>query len=416
MTPSSVAMKQMYSMTLENKLLSEVWTRSKVSYIIDCLNRNNTEVPKYFNLNRFCVTKVNDDVILNRITQDYGFQNVLRLIPCEDAFETIWEAHIADNVHRTLLETMRIIRIDNFIELSNIETVLSLCDVCKDKMGKQIINKQCAVNIVSMTDKPVEDFKFILVYEDLGTGLVQLRPLANNSDVEIAMELYKIFADFGQPDELLVDDPSFFSVTRTKLLHKCSKFLLLGHFKIKHRHSSKKWLKHIRTLMDRLMEYLNVTHWVTLCYVLQWRINNTNLSRVSPHNLAFKNKFLEAQQIVKHITQPPIIPAGNLNHLHQEKTGHKNTEQINVSDNFYGSSTSCSEPMILEILGVSPVLTVKDMEDKTSASCKECGKEILTKLYNCQKCKSNLHLYCGHRIVAAEASIVLIVCKVCRDL
>ena len=102
------------------------------------------------------------------------------------------------------------------------------CSICvrarhrvKAKAGHQPIltrgmNVRVQLDIIDYQSMPDGPFKYVLDYQDHGTKLCQLRPLAHKSQVAVAQELVNIFCIFGPPSILQVDNGREFSHAASK--------------------------------------------------------------------------------------------------------------------------------------------------------------------------------------------------------
>jgi hypothetical protein len=102
------------------------------------------------------------------------------------------------------------------------------CSICvrarhrsKPKAGHQPIltrgmNVRVQLDIIDYQSMPDGPFKYVLDYQDHGTKLCQLRPLAHKSQVAVAQALVEIFCIFGPPSILQVDNGREFSHAASK--------------------------------------------------------------------------------------------------------------------------------------------------------------------------------------------------------
>lgn len=95
---------------------------------------------------------------------------------------------------------------------------LELCESCtlknyaqgKGLVSKPIISKgfndHVQVDLVDMQAQECEDFKFILVYQDHFTKLVQIRPLKRKTGKNVTRIIFEIFSILGPPKVLQSDN------------------------------------------------------------------------------------------------------------------------------------------------------------------------------------------------------------------
>lgn len=110
------------------------------------------------------------------------------------------------------------------------------CNVCVQKQDKFILPKACQtceVHIIAMVQtRPGETFRYLLIYVEQWTQYVVLRPLTARNDLEIAMELLKIFTQFGPPIKLTIHG---YNPTLTEKVAKTLN-ILCPYFKMKTEH------------------------------------------------------------------------------------------------------------------------------------------------------------------------------------
>ena len=62
-----------------------------------------------------------------------------------------------------------------------------------------VLRRRCQVDILDMRIQPDGEYQHILVYQDLRTNFVCLRPLKTEEPEEVADTLVDIFSVFGSP-------------------------------------------------------------------------------------------------------------------------------------------------------------------------------------------------------------------------
>lgn len=162
----------------------------------------------YQRLKRYDVTKVGDDDRLIFPASDAG-SPVRFYVETEEIFDLINQAHLATGHggrNRLLKELKK--KYKN-ITCEEIMAYLNLCRTCrkKDKVAKKgaergMIKKndsRSKIDIIDMQNQPDRGYRFILVYQDVLTKFVQLRPLQNGGPQEVADVLIDVFTTFGVP-------------------------------------------------------------------------------------------------------------------------------------------------------------------------------------------------------------------------
>ena len=149
------------------------------------------------------------------------------MIPKEDIFSTIREAHLATGhggEKRTRYEIFENRRIAN-ITNAHIRTFISLCEICqKKKYFNRTKNHRTPMSIISskfgergqvdlidLSANPSEGYKYILNYQDHLTKFVVLKPLESKNASVVAENVLDIFTTFGAPSILQCDNGLEFS-------------------------------------------------------------------------------------------------------------------------------------------------------------------------------------------------------------
>ncbi|CAH4029015.1 unnamed protein product [Pieris brassicae] len=124
----------------------------------------------------------------------------------EEVFQIIDETHISmSHAGRNKMSTELHSRFKN-ITREMINIYIELCETCQKKPSSGLKTKhansqdcttRCQVEIIGM--EPDNGYTNILIYQDLATKFIQLRPLKTQSVIEIADVLLDIFTIFGAP-------------------------------------------------------------------------------------------------------------------------------------------------------------------------------------------------------------------------
>ncbi|XP_030029457.2 uncharacterized protein LOC115446798 [Manduca sexta] len=294
------------------------WTRKWVRDIKYML----TSVPKLslskvglyhkFVKDKFEIRGVYEGSHLYRVLKTSEEEISLPVLPFEDAFDTIWQAHLACD-HGNVTEIMKLLKKSYFIDIACVREVVNVCPVCtkkntSDDALKTVFNERAQIVFLDMTSTPDGFYKYILIYIDEATGLTQLRAVTNLASTEIAMKLLNIFTDIGPPKILNIAD-SVVDYIRVMdiiniILHPCDVTL---EAKVQYNRRADE----INKLVTEWMVNEGSAHWEIGCYVVQWKINNTIGKEKTPHQLVFENyNFIESEMVNTEIGPENSGPSG----------------------------------------------------------------------------------------------------------
>ena len=142
---------------------------------------------------------------------------VVQMIPIEDFYEKLLEAHLRtghggrDRMRRFCSDKWKISR-------DSCTLFASCCRTCNRKkstvrsgvVAKHIIsdyyNKRGQVDLIDFQNCPDGEYKWLMNYRDHRTEYVHLRPLKSKEADAVAMELQRIFYEWGAPQILQSDD------------------------------------------------------------------------------------------------------------------------------------------------------------------------------------------------------------------
>lgn len=193
---------------LNQRLLARPFSCDSISKIIDRIKYNGiVSASKLYEV----IEENGKDVLIHR--RSGGNKNILRLIGAEDCFDIIVEAHIISvGIHLTREETLRNIRKRYSIAKECVDIFLEICPECRNKTilrkypmkeSKLFFGFHYRVRLDIRESFTADgDFKYVLVYKDLRTQYVLLRPLISKLGSEIALEMMKIFSDFLVPGRI----------------------------------------------------------------------------------------------------------------------------------------------------------------------------------------------------------------------
>ncbi|GBP28355.1 KRAB-A domain-containing protein 2 [Eumeta japonica] len=171
---------------------------------------------EYYWSSRYDVMNIggSDYLILKRKNHD---SPTVRVVPLEEYYDILTDIHKScghggrDKIQYKLKDKLVIVR-------KAIDLLVSLCPVCQSKRNipkkgivtKPILskdfNERGQVDLIDFQSAPDGQFKWLLNYQDHATKFVHLRPLSSKQASEVALELLKIFLEFGAPYILQSDN------------------------------------------------------------------------------------------------------------------------------------------------------------------------------------------------------------------
>lgn len=179
--------------------------------------KNNKRPEHYQRLKRYEVVKMADGteklIVPGSLDKD-AFRCYVHI---EEIFDKLHNAHTVNTNHggRNRMDKY----VNQYYKNITREVIVMYLNLCTE-CGKQyttrksclldnepavtasLINKtstRCYVDIIDMHSRAHEQWRFILIYQDNRTKLIQLRPLKTNTAEEVAHVLLDIFAVFGAP-------------------------------------------------------------------------------------------------------------------------------------------------------------------------------------------------------------------------
>uniref|UniRef100_A0A1E1W9U2 Integrase catalytic domain-containing protein n=1 Tax=Pectinophora gossypiella TaxID=13191 RepID=A0A1E1W9U2_PECGO len=259
--------------------------------------------------------------------------SAIHIVPYEDSFDILLRIH-KELKHPTYYQTMLTALMPKyFISKIAVLCFAQMCNVCKhnrqlsiDVLGSRLllsddeIDKLYVLNQTFVKDVrprnfrtkaymdiyrmliPDGNFKYLLFYIDDDTHYLLLRPLRNSSAEELAVELYKIFADFGTP---LTIKASYY---HQPLLSSAIKTLDVN-FGISSINIIKSDLDNVTYHTERFRVLEDVSNWINSedidrwavrCYIVQHNINNFNSK---PFNATFGKDLTSKSPVLQETSE-----------------------------------------------------------------------------------------------------------------
>lgn len=247
-----------------------------------------------------------------------------------------------------------------------------LCNVCnlkKSQQHKNIVvkpilskdfNVRGQVDLIDFQSTPSGSFKWLLNYQDHATKYCHLRPLQSKRASEVALELLKIFLQFGAPYILQSDNGREFTATvveeMTNLWPECK--IIHGRPRYPQSQGSvERCNQDVENMLRAWMMDNQSTDWGMGCYFVQWQINCSKhrIINRSPYKALFGSEpklGLSSKNLSNDILQS-ITTEEDLNELintevsdevdsHGEEDSERDKENTNEDDNNIYDCIKCN--------------------------------------------------------------------------
>lgn len=152
----------------------------------------------------------------------------------------------------------------------DIRTKLSVFEPFKD------FNDEGEILLIKL--RPTLNIPGLLLYRDLATEFTVLRVLHNScSRADIAVELWKIFTNFGFPSKLQTEGTKEFTLDIIEELYKlhADNGVTMNHKAVKRPIYNRKTKDHIRILIDKWLVENQSNDLNMACHKIQWMINTS---------------------------------------------------------------------------------------------------------------------------------------------
>lgn len=150
------------------------------------------------------------------------------------------------------------------------------------------LDHKCSVDIMDISQKPDNNYKYLLIYKDEKTNFIQLRPLNDCNEADIAVELVKILMDFGPPECISVDEDN---VKLFQLILKRVDILSNTKIQLAKHKADSAVIKQVAQNIVHWMNKTSCTNWGTGCHVVQWEMNNLDEDGKTPFYRVFGYKY-----------------------------------------------------------------------------------------------------------------------------
>lgn len=202
----------------------------------------------YRRLGRFDVLTVGETEKLIHPLSDAD-PTVRYYVATEELYSVLHETHLAigHGGRNRMVQELKLKYCN--VTKETIMIYLSLCKTCNEKRAttrkglvvKPILSKEmnsrAQMDLIDMQSKSVNDFRFIMVYQDHLTKFCSLRALKRKEAEEVAMTLVEIWSTFGAPVILHSDNGREFKNKVTASLTKLWPGMKVVHGKPRHSQS-----------------------------------------------------------------------------------------------------------------------------------------------------------------------------------
>lgn len=290
------------------------WTRDRIEDVIKLLEDYNKAKfrgiratnKQYHHAHKYDVIKTGNHKVLILKRKDTSHPT-LEMIPTEDYYQKILEAHLATG-HGRRDKIVNALRTKYMIPIFAIKIFLDLCRVCMTHknnfrynfkstpipikpISSNDFNLSGQINILDFQTNPDKDYKWLLHYQDQTTKFSFLRPLKSKDVKEVALEVLKIFLQTGCPNILQSSDGIKFTTSVlseiTRLWSACD--VIQGQIIDPQTESIEKTKQDIKNMIQAWMVDNNAKNWSFGCYFVQFQMNSSY--QLSTHNTPYKAVF-----------------------------------------------------------------------------------------------------------------------------
>ncbi|CAB3234185.1 unnamed protein product [Arctia plantaginis] len=391
------------------------WTQDRILEVIRDLKNIKVTMKKksvdYYWMNKYEVITTSSEEYLIAKKKHYS-EPTVRIVPREQYFDLLSEIHLSCG-HGGRDKMLQDIKSKFYIPKKAVEIFVQLCPVCNSKRS-HYRNEQVRLvtsrnlwaggqfEMIDFQSCADGEYKWLLIYQNIGTKFITVRPLKSSSVTEIASELLTIFLTLGAPNTLKSDLGNDFN---ENILRKLStmwpgcKIALDSPINF-HQNSEQ-----VETQLQTWMNENNTTNWSSGCYFIQYQRNITfdrTLGKV-PYEAVFG--FTPKGGL-----NPSTSTENDTNNVADEQMSNPK-EQATLRDDELQVSNIKLEVEEAHSITPDPLNIQYDFEDKFSPPV--CENES-TDAYKCKSCNSTVHVICavlnddlGHRIKIS--------CYVCKN-
>lgn len=400
------------------------------------------ESADYYWLSKYDILETTDEEFLIFKKKTVSDPTV-RIVPLEKYFDILTEVHKAVG-HGGREKIMYNIKSKMYIPKKAIELFVKLCSVCELKRSlpkkgivtKPLISKDFnsrgQVDLIDLQSAPDGEYKWLMNYQDHATKFLHLRPLQSKRAVEVALELLKIFLEFGAPFILQSDNGKEFTARVIEEIVKLWPECTIVHGSPRRPQTQGSVERSNQDVENMLRCWLHDNHstnWSVGCFFVQY-CKNSSFHRIigrSPYRALFgsdpktvlkgtyiPDSVLASIQKEQELNNPggtetevPIQPPNEdmapveglsvvnetqfIEVLDLDDTLKESCSGIASASDLMNSDTGVIKPV--EVLGTE-IDEIKAIHALDKQICLVCANET-TEAHTCKSCSRPVHAICG---------------------
>lgn len=266
-----------------------------------------------------------------------------------ELFDAVHEVHVGiGHVGRERMGTVLRTRYKN-INRNAIELYLKLCEQCQQKPLKSLSRAQ--ITLIDFQTSPDGEYNYLLVYQDLLTKFIILKPLITDRPSEVAYILLDIFSVFGAPAILNYYNNIDYIKQILEYMRKWPTFkIVYGNYKGKEDVHMENTVKDVKAKLMEWMRQNNTPQWsigVAFIQLMKNKSYNYDILQ-NPYKGVFGNTIklgIEMQNSCSLLTEEDLERFLGGENKHEKRIENKHTlstlETITTSD--LGSNVNISE-------------------------------------------------------------------------
>ncbi|KAJ8708692.1 hypothetical protein PYW08_010074 [Mythimna loreyi] len=224
----------------------------------------------------------------NRLFVKKNSYQTLEILPIDEAFDVLLEAHLISD-HGNPATTYEKVSEYYSLPLFVSSWIFESCNVCNPTKKPKPDNAQVVVkssnksgrgvwrlNIIQDSTLPSNCRRvcYLLILKEDTTNFVILRPLYDSSD-EFALDLAKLFAEFGYPEKVYVPNMIEFYKKIFSLVYIINPEIKISVNEIKDNRVFQTDLLEVLTEIHKWMRMTADTYWEQSCLLVQYKLNTT---------------------------------------------------------------------------------------------------------------------------------------------
>lgn len=282
----------------------KLWSRKKIDASIMSI-RLGQKRPE---TNQFNVKSINGEykLVLQSEKNPSDYRTV---VPYEECFDIVLKIHRLFGHRGVCKRTYQYLLKEYVVDKIWFLLMAKACNLCESchrnevhEIDSGIEFKHCyRVFTTSMSENPpvaleaddlenLNPYRHLLIVVDKSTSFVFLRPLTVLDENNVAMELFKIFTDFGTPQRLEASDFPFYEIV-CRIVSKFMPQYKIQVSKIPSRHTD--WTGRVMAFLQDWMDVNESENWVVGCPSVQWNMNNTVRNNSTPFFDVFKKEPIQ---------------------------------------------------------------------------------------------------------------------------